>query len=168
MEKVKKEHRILRIIRAIFIALISIIILIAVLLAWNANRQLFSKDYFKNIKTGGEIEHTYAQYGPFEVSYFEQQVPENYKKYEVWYPTEMVEGTQVYPVIVINNGTGMRASRSSACYDRLASWGFIVIANEEKYSWNGFAADMSLQYLLRANEKKTVFSISILIRKISG
>lgn len=63
----------------------------------------------------------------------------------------METSENTYPVIVINNGTGMHASRSKAGYNRLASWGFIVIGNEEEYSWNGFAAEMSLQYLLRAN-----------------
>ncbi|MGN0515061.1 MAG: hypothetical protein ACI4GD_12355 [Lachnospiraceae bacterium] len=142
-----------KIMKIIGIIILTIIVLIAVLLFWNAHRQLLPEDYPKKIKTGGKVEQTYAQYGSYEVSYFEQAVPENYKKYEIWYPSEMVEGDNKYPVIVINNGTGMHASRSKASYNRLASWGFIVIANEEEYSWNGFAADMSLQYLLRVNEQ---------------
>lgn len=136
------------------IALIGLIIFLTVFLIWNNKRQLLSKDYQRKITTGGDIEAAYAQYGAYEVSYFEQAVLENYKKYEIWYPSEMTQSSHTYPVIVINNGTGMHASRQKAAYNRLASWGFIVIANEEEYAWNGFAADMSLQYLLRANEQK--------------
>lgn len=132
----------------------AIIIILLIVIFLNTNRQLLSKDYPSKIKTGGEIEEKYAQYGTYSVSYFEQNVLENYKKYEIWYPSEMVDSNYTYPVIVINNGTGMRASRQKSAYNRLASWGFIVIANEEEYSWNGFSADMSLQYLLRANEQE--------------
>ncbi|MGN1187637.1 MAG: hypothetical protein ACI4R6_04015 [Lachnospiraceae bacterium] len=143
-----------KVMKMIGIIFLTIIVLIAVLLFWNAHRQLLPDDYPKKIKTGGVIEQKYAQYGSYAVSYFEQDVPENYKKYEIWYPSEMLESNNTYPVIVINNGTGIHASRTKASYNRLASWGFIVIANEEEYSWNGFAADMSLQYLLRANAQE--------------
>lgn len=64
----------------------------------------------------------------------------------------MKNSDKQYPVIVINNGTGVKASKCEALFKHLASWGFIVIANEEEYSWNGFAAEMSLKYLLKSNE----------------
>ncbi|MGN0481437.1 MAG: hypothetical protein ACI4EV_07690 [Lachnospiraceae bacterium] len=140
--------------KIILTVIFSLIMLIAALLFLNTHRQLLSKNYPQKIQTGGEIERTYSLYGPFEVSYFEQKVPQNYKKYEIWYPADMPVENKTYPVIVINNGTGMHASRCKAAYTRLASWGFIVIANEEEYSWNGFAADMSIQYLLRANQQQ--------------
>lgn len=155
-----ENHKILKllpiigkILRMIGIVLLCIIALVVIFLFWNSHRQVVGQNYPTKIKTGGVIEQTYAQYGTYEVSYFEQDVMENYKKYEIWYPAKMTNSKETYPVIVINNGTGMRASRSKASYGRLASWGFIVIANEEEYSWNGFAANMSLQYLLRANEQ---------------
>lgn len=143
-----------KVIKILGILFITIFVLVIALMIWNTKRQLLSKNYPNQIKTGGDIEAKYAQYGPYEVAYFEQTVLENYKKYEIWYPSEMENSNLTYPVIVINNGTGMHASQQKAAYNRLASWGFIVIGNEEEYSWNGFAANMSLQYLLRANEQK--------------
>lgn len=136
------------------LVLLSLVLLCATFLIWNSRRQLLREDYPEDVVTGGALEKKYAGYGSCPVAYFEQSVLENYKKYEIWYPAEMTEEERTYPVIVINNGTGMRASRQKAAYKRLASWGFIVIANEEEYSWNGFAADMSLQYLLRANDQE--------------
>lgn len=135
------------------LALLLLAVLTAGLLLWLSQRQLLSADYPKQVATGGELEAKYAQYGAYEVAYFEQQVLESYEKYEIWYPAELTDTDLTYPVIVVNNGTGMRASRQKNAYKRLASWGFIVIATEEEYSWNGFSADMSLQYLLRANER---------------
>jgi hypothetical protein len=43
-------------------------------------------------------------------------------------------------------------------FEHFASWGFIVIGNEEEYSWNGFASDMSLKYLLKCNaDSESIF-----------
>lgn len=140
------------------LAVLTLLLLLAALLIWNAHRQLLSDDYPAKIRTGGAVEEKYAGYGPEDVAYFEQTVPENYEKYEIWYPAALPESQRRYPVIVINNGTGMRASRQQAAYCRLASWGFIVVANEEEYSWNGFAAEMSLRFLLRADgEEESIF-----------
>lgn len=86
---------------------------------------------------------------------------ETNKKYEIWYPTEMETSKYKYPVTIINNGTGVKASRCSYLWTHLASWGFIVIANEEEYSWNGFSADMSLNYLLKANEDSSSIFLNI-------
>lgn len=157
MRKIKSDLKVKKFmkkrLKIIGIVFIGIIALAVVFFIWNSHRQLLSKDYYKKIKTGGEIEKKYSGYGTYETAYFEQVVLESYKKYEIWYPKEMTEKNLKYPVIVINNGTGMYASRQMAAYERLASWGFIVIGNEEEYSWNGFAANMSLQYLIRANEQ---------------
>lgn len=104
------------------------------------------------MKTGGDIEAKYLANGAYAVERFGASVLENYKKYEVWYPADMVKREKTYPVLVVNNGTGVKASKSTAMFEHFASWGFIVIGNEEEYSWNGFASDMSLGYLLKCNE----------------
>ena len=89
MDATMRHGKIKRICLIILIVILSFTLLIAVFLIWNSNRQLLSNDYPNKIKTGGEIEYTYSQYGSYEVSYIEQTVPQNYKKYEIWYPSEM-------------------------------------------------------------------------------
>lgn len=111
-----------------------------------------SNKYYKKVSTGGEIEAKYIEVGPYGVSYFEQTVLQNYKKYEVYYPTEMEDSNKKYPVIVSNNGTEVKASTYKEWFKHMASYGFIVVGNEEEYSWNGFSADMSINYLLKLNE----------------
>ena len=116
------------------------------------------ENYETSTSTGGPIEAKSIKRGPYDVGYQEQAVPEDYKKYEVYYPKAMTTTDHRYPVIVINNGTGVKASEEKTMLRHLASWGFIVIGNEEEYSWNGFASEMSLQYLLKQdNNEKSVF-----------
>lgn len=76
--------------------------------------------------------------GEHEVSLFEFDVPDTvWEKYEIWYPSNLEQPDQAYPVVVIANGTGMRASKQSAIYEHLASWGFIVAGNEDEHSRTG-------------------------------
>lgn len=141
-----------RFIKVVGIVLIIIFLLMAALIFYLSRRPAVAADYHEKITSGGIIEEKYLARGKYEVAYFEQSVLENYKKYEVWYPSELETSEKRYPVVVINNGTGIPASKCKALFEHLASWGFIVIGNEEENSWNGFAADMSLNYLLKANE----------------
>lgn len=77
---------------------------------------------------------------------------ENYKKYEIWYPKELESTNQKYPVVIFNNGTGVKASKYTSLLKHLASWGFIVIATEEEYSWNGFSSEMCLRFIMNLND----------------
>lgn len=146
----KKKHSALKIILTVVFALIVIAIAFFV---YAAAKPAVPPNYTSTIATGGEIEAKYLAMGPYEVKYFEQAAMQNYKKYEIYYPAKLESGNEHWPVIVVNNGTGVKGSKSKAMFKHLASWGFIVIGNEEEYSWNGFAADMSLAYLLRANKE---------------
>lgn len=142
------------------IKIVGVILLIVVtafiaLIVYLSKQPVVPKNYARNIPAGGQIEEKYLSAGEYAVSYFEQAAMQNYEKYEVWYPAELETSTKKYPVIVINNGTGVKASKCSSLWEHLASWGFIVIANEEEYSWNGFSADMSLNFLLNANENRS-------------
>jgi dienelactone hydrolase len=115
-----------------------------------------SKDYWSKLETGGEIEKKYLEDGGYDVSYQEDPAIQYFEKYEIWYPTELKDTDRRYPVIVVNNGTGWKASRSKYIYEHYASWGFIVIGNEDGYTWNGFSAEMAIRHLERLNSIKTV------------
>ena len=123
-----ENHKILKIfpiigkmLRIIGIVLLCIIAVVMIFLFWNSHRQVVGQNYPTKINTGGVIEQTYAQYGTYEVSYFEQDVMENYKKYEIWYPAEMTDSKETYPVIVINNGDIGKLSEAIADCDGAAA-----------------------------------------------
>lgn len=110
------------------------------------------EDYQRTVKTGGIIEKKYLTDGEHSVKYFEQNTDEVFKKYEVWYPETMETGNDLYPLIVMLNGTGVAASRYKEQFKHFASWGFIVIGTEEKESWDAVAAEKSLAFMLAENE----------------
>ena len=141
--------------------IIGIVILIlaaaaAAFLIYLAKRPAVAADYTAKVPTGGEIEARYLAMGSHEVSYLEQAGMQDFKKYEVYYPSDIADGSSLYPVVIFSNGTGVKASKYPAVLRHLASWGFIVIGTEEEYSWNGFSSEMCLRWILRLNESESV------------
>lgn len=142
----------LKVIGIIFIA---IIILLFGFIFWLTHRDASLKDtYRENIETGGNIEASYLKDGPYATSYYEEAAMQVFEKYEISYPTELETENKKYPVIVVCNGTGWKGSLSKAQHQFYASYGFIVIATEETYSWNGFGAEMCVRHLERLNNDK--------------
>lgn len=145
-----------KVLKIIGIILLIIVILIVFLFVYASSQPFVPKNYIEKIKTGGDIEKKYLQMGKYEVSYMENDAMQSYKKYEIWYPTEIKTSNKKYPVVVFANGTGVKASKYKALFEHLASWGFICIGTEDEYSWNGFSAEMSIRILLKLNENETV------------
>ena len=48
------------------------------------------------------------------------------------------------PTVVMVNGTGLKALHYHPVFEHLASWGFIVIGNDDSNAWNGLSALDSL------------------------
>ena len=145
---IKKLMKILGVVLSVVIILIIIFFIKAAL------TPAVPKDYIETVKTGGEIEAKYLKNGSFEVKYYEQKVDDDFAKYEVWYPSEMTDSSNKYPVLVVLNGTGVKASKYKTQFEYFASWGFVVIGTEEEESWDGEAADNSLAFLIQQNEDK--------------
>jgi len=148
----KKVLKIMGIVVLIFAALIVVVIVLLFVVA--AVKPMVPSDYTVSVVTDGKIEAEYLKNGTYDVEYFEVSVPQNFKKYEIWYPKELLNGSEKFPIIVVSNGTGVKASKAEAMFEHYASWGFIVVGTEEEYSWNGFSAEMSLNYLLKCNDDK--------------
>lgn len=142
--------KVLKVIGIIFIAIIT---LFAAFIFWLTHRDASLKaNYRENIETGGNIEASYLKDGPYATSYYEETTMQVFEKYEISYPTELETENKKYPVIVVCNGTGWKGSLSKAQHQFYASYGFIVIATEETYSWNGFGAEMCVRHLERLND----------------
>ena len=88
--KIKRKGKgIKKVLKMIGIAFIIIVILIAGILFYISSRPAVPKNYTEQVKTGGDIEKKYLQMGQYEVSYMENNVMQSYKKYEIWYPSEI-------------------------------------------------------------------------------
>lgn len=136
-----------------------IVILIVLILLAGAGLYLRSRpvapsDYQKTTETGGEIEKKYLADGPYEVQRTEQPVLQDFKKYTLYYPSELETSSESWPVIVVCNGSGTPISKYPAVPEHYASWGFIVIGTEEEYAWDGFGAEMCARHLERLNAEQ--------------
>ena len=115
-----------------------IVLLIVILLIYVANKPSVPDNYAETVETGGDIEARYIANGSHEVNYFENTAMSSFGKYEIFYPSDITESTSKYPVVIFVNGTGVKGSKYQALQKHLASWGFITVATEEEYAWNGF------------------------------
>ena len=55
------------------------------------------------------------------------------------------------PTVVMLNGTGLKALHYRPVFEHLASWGFVVIGNDDSNAWNGRSALVSLDKALCQN-----------------
>ena len=134
-----------------------------------ATAPMAPEHYATDMKTGGDVEAKYMRYGKHVIKYFETDYPENedIKKIEIWYPADMEKSESKYPVALFLNGTGVGASRYKPVFEHLASWGFIAVGNEDPSTWEGKKADITLDWLLKANEdEKSLFYQKIDINNI--
>ncbi|MGN0140946.1 MAG: alpha/beta hydrolase family protein [Roseburia sp.] len=145
-----------KIILIIGIVLIALFVLIAAFLVYNSKKPVAPTDYTRTVETGGEIEAKYMANGAYDASCFEEPVLQGFGKYVIYYPTELESTDKNWPVVVVANGSGCKASKYPALFEHLASWGFIVIGTEEEYDWNGFASEMCVRHLNRLNEIELV------------
>lgn len=140
--------RMLKVVGTILLVIIALIIMSFIVAS---NKKAVSKDYMEKVETGGNIENKYLKKGTYEVSYIEIGAMQNFKKYEIYYPSVIEDSNKKYPVVIFSNGTGVKGSSYPALLEHLSSWGFIVMATEEEYSWNGLSSDLCLKTLQKIN-----------------
>ena len=101
----------------------------------------------------GKIESQYAGQGQFAVAKYETPTAKPAEKFTVYYPNAL-NSNKKYPVIVFANGTGISASRYPVVLEHFASWGFIVVGNEDQATNSGKSTNASLAFLLSENNNK--------------
>lgn len=120
---------------------------------WSQEEPSVAADYYQQTPVCGTIEAEYTAMGDYEVSYAEYPALDVLiKQYKVWYPSALEEESQEWPIVVMANGTGVPASRYEPIFQHLASWGFVVIGNEQQASWQGDGSEGALELLIRLNE----------------
>ncbi len=136
----------------VLVLILAMILLILIL----SHKPAAPADYQRTTGTGGAIEAEYMKNGAFQVVKHEDGTLQEFGKYIVFYPSELESTDRKWPVIVMCNGSGTPLSKYETVARHYASWGFVVIGTEEKYSWNGFGAEMCIRYLERFNENPKV------------
>lgn len=145
-----------KVLKVIGIALLVIAIGAFALLKYLGSRPAAPDGYQQTVGTGSASEAKYMANGPFAVSVYQESALQVFKKYVIYYPSELETSDRQYPVIVVCNGSGTPISKYPAVPKHYASWGFIVIGTEEENAWNGFGAEMSVRHLERLHRVKQV------------
>ena len=139
------------------IGIIILIIVVGVIVLWKIVEYKLDH-YYNYMETEKELEKKYSALGDYKVSKKIFDADNIWKEYVVWYPTELKKQNKKYPVVVIANGTGITESKYKGFFRHLASWGFIVIGNQDENSRTGESSSKSLDYILKLNEdEKSIF-----------
>lgn len=110
-------------------------------------------NYYKNTTTEKEIDKKYATMGELEVLNKEYSANDDkIKKYVVWYPSELKENK--YPIVIWANGTGSKSDTYKAFFKHLASWGFIVVGNDDENTRSGESLNKTIDMLIKENDDK--------------
>ncbi|MBR2801530.1 MAG: alpha/beta hydrolase [Erysipelotrichaceae bacterium] len=144
-------RKVLKVIGILFLLVILLIIAVGL---GNAYLPVIPGSYTTKTETGGEIERRYLSMGEHKVSSLSVKREDSLKKILVFYPSDLKESENAYPVVIYSNGTGQKGSQYKNLYRHLASWGFIVLANDDPESYSGLPAEKTLAYILEENEKE--------------
>ncbi len=112
-----------------------------------------SEKYYEDFVTSAELEKKYSQLGSYEVDYAEVASDnEAIQKVRFWYPKELENNAEKYPAILVVNGSNTPSRKIEAFFKRLASWGFIVIGNEDPQTGTGETASKTLEIALNLSD----------------
>ncbi|WP_454191299.1 poly(ethylene terephthalate) hydrolase family protein [Paenibacillus sp. Marseille-Q7038] len=145
--------------KIIGITVLSCIALIVLLLAFlllknymDSKKPIIEDTYYENFQSDAALEEKYAGLGSNEVSLIKlKSEDDTIKEYRIWYPTELENKNQAYPLIVVTNASNTAASVYEPFFERLASWGFIVTGNEDRQAGTGLTTSKTLDYVLELN-----------------
>lgn len=147
-----------KVMKIIGIVLLSIVALVVVLIvintiktAINNKRVWIPDDYFTAFESDSALEKKYAGFSEYKVKELEFEFDNKaIDKIRVWYPNEAED--RQYPVIVIVNASNTASLNLKPAYARLASWGFIVVGNDDRQTGTGETASETLDYVLDLNK----------------
>lgn len=141
--------KVMKIIGVIFLVIAAVVAALVIKGLIEAKKSSVKEGYYTAFSSSTPLEQKYSQPGEYEVSSFDDPSDhEAIKKVRFWYPSELAENDEKCPVIVVVNASGTPAFKYEPWFKRLASWGFIVVGNEDQQAGTGETTSIMLDYLL--------------------
>lgn len=144
--------RIMRIMRIIGVIILVVAAAAAALVGKSfiaAKKPSVKENYYTEFSSSAPLEQKYSQLGEYAVSSFDDPSDDDtIKMVRFWYPSELADNDKKYPVIIVVNASGTPAFKYEPWFKRLASWGFIVVGNEDPQAGTGETTSIMLDYLL--------------------
>ncbi len=148
-------NKFLKILLIVLGVIVSLIILTVLFLFWLSKQPAVAERYWEKVTSDKILEQKYTNPGDYETaSFVKLSDDEKIGQFKIWYPAGIEETDNTCPAVVMVNGTGVPASKYEAVFEHLASWGFIVIGNEDGSSWDGVSSAKSLELLLELNKEE--------------
>lgn len=114
------------------------------------------KDYYTQFQSGSDLEAKYAGLGVFKVSSTViKSEDKTIGNIRIWYPTELEDKADRYPLIIVTNASNMAALNYEAFFERLASWGFVVVGNDDRQTGTGISTSQTLDYMLEQGQNSS-------------
>lgn len=131
---------------------ILIVAAIAIIMGLAAEK---SVHYYKYSDATGDIEKKYTDMGSLEVTSREYtSKDDSIKKFVIWYPKNLENETEKYPVVLWANGTGSNSETYDSFFKHLCSHGFIVVGNDDANTRTGASLNAGIDFLISENENK--------------
>lgn len=112
-------------------------------------------NYYESIPTGGDLEANYLGKGCYGVEHLEVKSDnKSIKNIYIYYPAELKSSGKNYPLVMVVNGSQTPAKTYLPYFERLASWGFIVVGNDDPQPGKGETTSIALDYVLNESEIK--------------
>ena len=111
------------------------------------------ENYYESVRTGGELEKKNLGRGSYAVEHL--TVPSDNKSIKniyIFYPAELTSSGKRVPLVMVVNGSQTPAKTYLPFFERLASWGFIVVGNDDPQPGTGETASITLDYVLNESE----------------
>jgi hypothetical protein len=141
--------KVMKIIGVIILVIAAVVATLVIKGLIEAKKTSVKEDYYTESSSSAPLEQKFSQPGEYEVSSFDDPSDnETIKKVRFWYPSELAGNDEKYPVIVVVNASGTPAFKYEPWFKRLASWGFIVVGNEDPQAGSGETTSIMLDYLL--------------------
>lgn len=111
------------------------------------------KDYYAAFQSDSALEKKYAGIGSYDVSNAVIKYDDDtIKNIRIWYPAELDNTEEKYPFIIVANASNTAALNYEPYFERLASWGFIVVGNDDRQAGTGISTSLTLDYMLEQNK----------------
>lgn len=119
------------------------------------NDPRLADNYYESIPTGGDLETKYVGKGSLAVEHIAvKSENKSIKNIYIYYPVELKDSEKNYPLVMVVNGSQTPAKTYLPYFERLASWGFIVVGNDDPQPGTGKTASITLDYVLNESEIK--------------
>jgi hypothetical protein len=102
----------------------------------------------------GKIELTYYSSGPWDVSISSGTAccDSSNNKFDLYYPTHLGANKFAHPILTWGNGSSGESADCAYLLTHMASWGFVVIATEDKTTGPGQTMLDAANFLINANK----------------